>query len=372
HHRTELEGRDPPVSGECPAPIQKQPAGRSAPRAQPTHTPATEPSPRGATAQKITTEPEPSLSDQVQEATWPAMVDVPVGREGAEDSTAHSTAAEGEQCLDLGHFDIELDLIDFTENIYVERDLIDFYGNVFEDMPSLPPSYELSACLPGFPTHSLSVTSSYCLCCLSSTTVPTICAVGFPRVCQSPSASWLEVPPPGLHLGPLTQRLHPGSQLPRLHSRPSAVGRSLIPSALPWLVVVPPSPQDSTPAAPHRSVPPALLGSSLPPSSSTSVLCRYSSAPWAPPWPYGSSVSPRIIGSRAPPPSVGPLELSALPPPWLLPTIIAAAWVSPGSSCSESLLSPPWLLPPSDPPWTLFVVLLPGVRPLPEPPPTLT
>ncbi len=29
HHRTELEGRDPPVSGECPAPIQNQPVVQS-------------------------------------------------------------------------------------------------------------------------------------------------------------------------------------------------------------------------------------------------------------------------------------------------------------------------------------------------------
>ncbi len=34
-----------------------------------------------------------------------------------------------------------------------------------------------------------------------------------------------------------------------------------------------------------------------------------------------------------------------------------------------SLLFPPWLLTPSSPPWTLFVVLLPGIRPPPEPPP---
>ncbi|KAL0198618.1 hypothetical protein M9458_007158, partial [Cirrhinus mrigala] len=39
---------------------------------------ATEPSPRGATVQKIATEPKPSPSDQVREpATWPAAVDVP-------------------------------------------------------------------------------------------------------------------------------------------------------------------------------------------------------------------------------------------------------------------------------------------------------
>ncbi|KAI2659539.1 Protein kinase C-like [Labeo rohita] len=65
-------------------------------------------------------------------------------------------------------------------------------------------------------------------------------------------------------------------------------------------------------------------------------------------------------------------------------TIMAAAWVPPGSSCSKSLLpspwllpppdlpwtllSPPWLLPPSSPPWTLFIVLLPIPHPLLCPP----
>ncbi|KAL0160214.1 hypothetical protein M9458_043939, partial [Cirrhinus mrigala] len=34
-----------------------------------------------------------------------------------------------------------------------------------------------------------------------------------------------------------------------------------------------------------------------------------------------------------------------------------------------SLLSSPWLLPQSSPPRALFVVLLPDVRPPPEPPP---
>ncbi|KAL0186637.1 hypothetical protein M9458_018307, partial [Cirrhinus mrigala] len=81
-------------------------------------------------------------------------------------------------------------------------------------------------------------------------------------------------------------------------------------------------------------------------------------------------VSPGLVGSpslpRAPPPLaplplVGSLESSALPPPWLLPpsapawaAIMAAAWVSSGSSCSRSLLSPPRLLPLSDLPWTLL------------------
>ncbi|KAL0193409.1 hypothetical protein M9458_011705, partial [Cirrhinus mrigala] len=188
---------------------------------------------------------------------------------------------------------------------------------------------------------------------------------------------------------------------------------SLVPPAPPWLVVVPPSPQDSTPPAALRcSVPLALLGSSLPPAppqSSVAPAPPQTSgspprSPWVPPWASGSSVSPGIIGSPppprappplAPPPSVGPLESSALPPLWFLSpsalpwaAIMAAAWVSPGSSCSGSLLSPPWLLPPSkppwtllsppwilppsDPPWTMLLVLLPGIHPPPKPPPVQT
>ncbi|KAL0192209.1 hypothetical protein M9458_010505, partial [Cirrhinus mrigala] len=168
----------------------------------------------------------------------------------------------------------------------------------------------------------------------------------------------------------------------------------------------------SPPPASESWTLPRPTGSSLPPAPPQSAVALAplrpsgspprSPEPWAPPWPSGSSVTPWIFGSpslpRAPPPpapplSVGPLESSALPPPRLLPpsallwaTIVAAVWVSPGYSCSGSLLSPPWLhllsdppwtllsspwlLPPSDAPWTLFVVLLPGVRPLPEPPPT--
>ncbi|KAL0180485.1 hypothetical protein M9458_022891, partial [Cirrhinus mrigala] len=264
----------------------------------------TEPSALGVTAREFATEPEPIESDQVREpATMPATVDVPVRREGAEDSTAHCTT-EGERRLELGHLEIELDLIDFTEDIHVE----------------LPACSEQYACLDFPPT------------------------------------------------------------LPLL-SPPVGPAASASPPLSPWSVVVPPSPLDSTStAAPRHSVPPAPLGSSLPPappqSSVTLAPLRpfgappRSPEPWAPPWPSRSSVSPWIFGSpslpQAPPPSalppsVGPLESSAFPPPWLLPpsappwaTIVAAVWVSPGSSCSGSLLSPPWLHPPSDPPWTLL------------------
>ncbi|KAL0154139.1 hypothetical protein M9458_050598 [Cirrhinus mrigala] len=336
------------------------------------------------------------------------------------DGAVESTAAEGDRSLDLGHLDIELDLTDFTENIYVEQNLIEFYGNVFEDMRSLPPSYELSACLDFPPTLSPSVISSCWPCCLSPTTAahpqPIICAVGSPRVCQSPSAPRLEdpsSPPPASESWTLPRPSDPAAPLrlsaplsPPLPVGPSLPPGSLVPPAPSWSVVVPPSPQDSTPpaalVAPSHRLPPAPPQSSVAPtplrtSGSPPPHPPRSPEPWAPPWPSGSSVSPRIFSSPSPPwappplpPSVGPLESSVLPPPWLLPpsappwaTIMAAAWASPGSSYSGSLLCPPWLLPPSDPPWTLLspAWLLPPssppwtllvVRPPPGPPSTLT
>ncbi|KAI2647960.1 Myosin-1 [Labeo rohita] len=253
-----------------------------------------EPSPSGATELRIAQEPEPILSHHVREpATEPMTVNVPDGREGAGDSTAHCTAAEGEQCLDLGL-------------LALEQDSTDFFGDVDEDMPALQPSSKLPECLdfpPTFPLLSPSI--------VSAASVPPPLSPGSPSAhpqpaSQSPSVSWLEDP----------SSLPPASRTPL------------------WTSGSPPLPRSPEP------------------------------------WPSRSSVSPRIIGSPspprappppAPPPSVGPLELSALPPPWLLPplappwaTIMAAAWVSLGSSCSGSLLSPPWLLPPSDPPWTLL------------------
>ncbi|KAI2653668.1 Zinc metalloprotease ZmpB [Labeo rohita] len=75
-----------------------------------------EPSPSGATELRIAQEPEPILSDQVREpATEPATVDVPDGREGAEDSTAHCTAADGEQGRDLGQSNMEMVLICYED-----------------------------------------------------------------------------------------------------------------------------------------------------------------------------------------------------------------------------------------------------------------
>ncbi|KAL0161715.1 hypothetical protein M9458_045440, partial [Cirrhinus mrigala] len=347
-----------------------------------------EPSPVGATERAIATELEEFASDQVREpATEPATVDVPDGREGAEDSTAHCTTAEGEQRLDLGLNFLEQNLSNFSEDVY-------------EDMPVLLPPSKLPDCLDFPPTRPLSIVSAASVPpplspgSPSAHPQPTICAVGSPQVCQSPSVSWLEdpsSPPPASESWTPPRPFEPAAP-PRLSapsSPPSPVGPpappgSIVPPALPWSVVAPPSPLDSTPpAAPRRSVPPALWTSGSPPPPR-------SPEPWAPPGPSGSSGSSRIIGSPplalpppAPPPSVSPMESLAFPPPWLLPpsappwgSIMAAVWVSPGSSCSSPLLSPPWLLPPSSPPWNIpsspwtpSFAVLPGVRPPPKPPP---
>ncbi|KAI2650572.1 Filamentous hemagglutinin [Labeo rohita] len=428
-------------------------------------------------------EPEPSVREL---ATEPATVDVPDGREGAEDSTAHCTTAEGEQRLDLGLIVLEQDLTNFVEDIYedmpallppsklpdnleqdltnfveyiyedmpallppsklpdcleqdlinffedvyeemptllppsklpdnLEQDLINFFEDVYEDMPTLLPPSKLPDCLDFPPTLPLSIVSAASVPpplspgSPSAHPQPTISAVGLLQVCQSPSV--LEDPssPPPASESQTPPRSSDPAAPPRLSapsSPPSPIGPpappgSLVPPAPPWSVVVPPSPQDSAPPAlPRRSIPPAPLGSYLPPapllSSVAPVPPRTSGAPppprspepRAPPRPSGSSESPWTISSPspprappppAPPPSVSPLESSALPPPWLLPPsappwvgMMAAVWVLHGSSCSGSLLSSPWLLPPSSPPWTLFIVLLPEVRPPPEPPPTMT
>ncbi|KAL0151521.1 hypothetical protein M9458_053173 [Cirrhinus mrigala] len=203
-----------------------------------------EPEPR-ATAQKIAMEPEPSPSDQVQElATWPAMVDVPVGHKGAEDSTAHCTATEGEQCWDLEHLDIELDLIDFSEDIYVE-------------IPACP---EQSACLDFLPTLPLlsspivpaaSVPPPLSPDSPAAHPQPTICAVGSPRVCQSASALGLEDPsfPPPASESCTPPRPSDPAAPPRLsaplsppsHIGPLAPPGSIVPPAPPWLVIIPPT-----------------------------------------------------------------------------------------------------------------------------------
>ncbi|KAL0171352.1 hypothetical protein M9458_031663, partial [Cirrhinus mrigala] len=383
-----------------PDPEPSQPSPRHAEH-EPEPTADDEPEPR-ATEQRITQEPEPNTSDQVREpATTTATVECCVEQERAMESPAHCTTAGGELELNSG------DLMDFFTEVLETHsgDLIDFSTEI-------PTCHDLPVGMEFPPTPPLlSVWSPLSPDSPSAHPQPTTCAVGSPRVCQLPSASWLEDPsaPPPASESRTPPRPSDPAAPPRLSapsSPPSPVGPpappgSLVPPAPPWSVVVnPPSPQDSTPPAlPRRSVPPAPLGSSLPPAppqssvapaplrTSGSPLPPRSPEPWAPPWPSGSSVSPWIFGSPspprappppAPPPSVGPLELSALPPPWLLPPsappwayIMAAVWVSTGFSCFGSLLFLPWLLPPSSPPWTLRTLFF-VFRPPPKPPPTWT
>ncbi|KAL0159349.1 hypothetical protein M9458_043074, partial [Cirrhinus mrigala] len=253
-----------------------------------------------ATELRIDPEPEPVTSHQVREpATSLAREELKVEHKDAEEDPAHCTSAEGELKLDLG----QMDLINFDVDIYADMPPLILPSSELSVDPEPSVCSDLSACLDFPPTlallpHPLIPAS------------PTICAVGSPRVCQFPLTSWLEDP----------------------SSPPPPIGPPAPPA--PGLVVDLLLPQDSTPPAmPRRIVPPAPLGSSLPPAPSQSSV----------------ALTPaRTSGS---PPQ------SALPPPWLLPpwaAIMAAAWVSPGSSCSGSLLSPPWLLPLSDPPWTLL------------------
>ncbi|KAI2653852.1 Chromatin-remodeling ATPase INO80 [Labeo rohita] len=234
---------------------------------------ATEPSrATRATVWRIATEPEPIPSDQVREpAALNMTVDVSVEHEGAEESIAHCTAAEGELSLELG-----------------QMDLIDFYTDIYADMPPLlPPSFELSAC----PKPPLCLELSTCLDFtplsphLLSALLPQLChrcLLAAPLLTLSPTSVrwarplWLEdpsSPPPDSEFwtpprpsDPVAPPWLPAPSSPLSPVGPPAPPGSLIPPALPWSVVVPPSPQDSTPlAAPRRSVPPAPLGSSLPP-----------------------------------------------------------------------------------------------------------
>ncbi|KAL0195201.1 hypothetical protein M9458_008773, partial [Cirrhinus mrigala] len=279
-YRTELEARYPPVSGPNPEPAHRPIQSPDNPHPD---SRATEQSPMGVTVQEIATEPEPIESDQVRgPATMPAMVDIPVGREGAEDSTTHCTA------------EVELPA-------YPELSACLYFPSTL--LPSL--CYLLLLALLPQSHHHCPLTA------LLLTLSPPICAVGSPRVCQSPTELWLEDPsstppaseswtPPRPSDPPAPPQLAAPSS-PPLPVGPPAPPGFIFPPAPPWSVVVPPSPQDYTPpAATHRPVPPAPVGSSLPPAlpqSSVTPAPLRTSRSLPPPWPSGSSVSPKIISS---------------------------------------------------------------------------
>ncbi|KAL0187276.1 hypothetical protein M9458_018946, partial [Cirrhinus mrigala] len=185
---------------------------------------ATEPSPLGL---------EPIESDQVREpATMPMTVDVPVEREGAEDSTAHCTA-EGERCLELGLSEIELDLTHFSEDIHVE---LPAYSEQYAclDFPPTLPALSPPVDPAALASPPLSPDSP------AAHPQPTICAVGSPRVCQSPSASWLEdptSPPPASESWTLPRPFYPAAP-PRL-SAPSSPPSLIGPPAPPGSIIPP-------------------------------------------------------------------------------------------------------------------------------------
>ncbi|KAL0164257.1 hypothetical protein M9458_040010, partial [Cirrhinus mrigala] len=188
--------------------------------------------------------------------------------------------------------------------------------------------------------------------------------------CQSPSASWLEDPlsPPSASESRTPSRpvdpvappwlLAPSSLL--WPSSPLAPPGSLVPPAPPWSVIDHPLPRDSTPTAllhPSGSFSPLLsLRLHLGPLSlwlhrhlsdphlRISHRCHlFHLGPPDPPRHPGSLALPHALPLSAARSTPWVLSLSA--PLWV--SIMAVAWVTPGSFCSKSLLSPsgpPWLL----------------------------
>ncbi|KAL0186581.1 hypothetical protein M9458_018251, partial [Cirrhinus mrigala] len=192
---------------------------------------------------------------------------------------------------------------------------------------------------------------------------PTICAVGSPRVCQSPSVLWLEdplSPPPASEFWTLPRLVDPAA-LPWLlvpssllwPGSPLAVAGSLVPVAPPWSAIDHPAPRHSTPpASPHSSI--------LCCSGSTEAFRIHASMSVAGTFCFTLALRILLV-TLAHRLSATCSTAFALPPPWLLPPsappwvgITSVAWVPPGTTDLKSLLLSPWLLPPSDPPWLLL------------------
>ncbi|KAL0196637.1 hypothetical protein M9458_005177, partial [Cirrhinus mrigala] len=205
------------------------------------------------------------------------------------------------------------------------------YVDEYADMPCLLPPDELSE-YPKIPSN-LPLPPPPGLCVLicpspAGSCQPTIYGVGLPWVCQSPSASELEDP---LTLPPESQTLprpnDPKSPPWLLAPSPPAPLGSLVPPALPWLVVNAPLPQDLAHlAVPHCSIPPAPSTLILSCSGSTMDLriSIFASVARA----LGSTLALWILGvTLARDLCLGfhhhllrrPLESAALPSPWLLP-----------------------------------------------------
>ncbi|KAI2655779.1 Filamentous hemagglutinin [Labeo rohita] len=391
------------------------------------------PLPRRAIELEIVPEPEPlGLSDRVCEpATALAMRD----SKSTEGSFAYCTMVEGE----LSSADCVLPALPLSSSVCPELSVCPFLAKEVVCELSICP--ELSACLttrmevislslafpvPGMtlwcvwaahtvpkppdhtelppslplppPLHQSSPSSLLFPGSFSAHPQPTICVVGLPRICQSPSALWLEDP-----LSP------PPASKSRTPPRPAALVAPawlLVPSSPSWPVSPPALPGPLVPPAPSWSVITirclwtSVLWLHLVPPGSVRLLLPSSVAaapPWPsgsppPPWPSRSSSSHWLVGSSSPPqapfppalpPSDSPLESSSpssimappsvastvgrlhgcgLGPTWLL-LLQVSSCLLPGFSCFLLGFSLHHLHPG---------LLLPGVRPPPEPPPVLS
>ncbi|KAI2649219.1 Filamentous hemagglutinin [Labeo rohita] len=348
----------PSLPSPCGAEHQPEPSDDR----EPEHTMIDEPLLYGATEPRIVMEPELRVpSDLVQKpAATSTMRENTVYSDIMERSSTHCNMAEGEIIMDLGIRKAGEDLIAW------DADLPPLLPTSEHSVTPIPTSSPERAAVPtSCPEKALVSTSSLeetLVSVLSQKRAPVSkpntksdpqrarrltntrppthsclflrCCLAAPLLTLSPpSVQWAcyggsTVAPSSL-LSAVARQYTGSTVLPRL------------PPASPWSVVDHLVPRDSTrPASPHPSVPQAPSGSSIPPaphwSSVTPAPLRppgsmpphWSPAPSAPPRPSGSSLSPWLIGSPSPPrprpppaplPSVGPLELSALPFPWLLP-----------------------------------------------------
>ncbi|KAL0169254.1 hypothetical protein M9458_033850, partial [Cirrhinus mrigala] len=321
-----------------PDPVPSPPSPRYAELPEPTADrepkPAVthEPSQKRATEPRIALELNPDTSDQVREpATKPVAKEITVGR-GRKPCPLH--CRWGYRSFFRHHLNWE----EIPPNLPLPPPLINLFPASTPILldpisPSAHPQRWARRCLED-----------------PSTPPPASEAQTPPQSCDPAAPPWLPAPSP-----------------------PAPPG-SLVPPALPWSVIPLPPPRDSS--FRHSSYVGLLL-----PSSSSFRISAYASV-WRSHLLRLGPLDPRLRpGSPA-------LRLGlhhhllcrvALSPPWLLRrgTIMGAAWVPPSCLLPPSdppwtLLSPPWLLHPSSPPWTLFTVLLPGVRPPPEPPLALT
>ncbi|KAI2649080.1 Mitochondrial intermediate peptidase [Labeo rohita] len=199
----------------------------------------------------------------------------------------------------------------------------------------VPPSLSSSLnCLSSL-SHHLCTSPHYHLHCLfpgnsSSPPQPTICAVGLPRVCQSPLALWLED-----SLSPPTDHRPSGSTMSPSSLLSAVVCQFTISAGLPC-------PPGSTPVSRPPSATSGLHSSGY---ASSLQLCQASLSLQLLLLPLSLQLHRGLPETLPLPPalllSVSPLELSVLPP-WLLPlstplwvAFMAVAWGPPDPSCSS-------------------------------------